>query len=310
MILIGSKALWLLGHHDREPADVDIIGTDQEYRDIIKLFKNIMILVKIRPQHDGRKFHVQTPSFNYEFEVAWPGSTAEQVRDFVLADPETQVINTYSVPSLDFLYALKLSHRYRKNSKHFLKTMADIRLMRRLGAKLRPEHEEILRLREEEIAALHPKLNVSKKEFFVPAGSVKYVYDHDTLHEAMKHLEKPAYNYFKPLVAEVMTDRRLFERLPLKTRCYAVLEEAYVLALERSQIPYGDSVDPFDSFKIALEKVCTSITSGWFREFAWEHYEEILAMYDSTYVERFKQKIAEGVVKKLDGLLAPVGDAA
>jgi hypothetical protein len=27
-------------------------------------------------------------------------------------------------------------------------------------------------------------------------------------------------------------------------------------------------------------KVCTSITSGWFREFAWENHDEVADMFD------------------------------
>jgi len=46
-------------------------------------------------------------------------------------------------------------------------------------------------------------------------------------------------------------------------------------------------------FEMALMKVCTSITSGWFREYAWENYQKVLDLYDSLgeddYVKRFEQ---------------------
>jgi hypothetical protein len=51
------------------------------------------------------------------------------------------------------------------------------------------------------------------------------------------------------------------------------------------------------SFMMALQKVCTSITSGWWRSFAWEHYWDAVKQYDNTYVERFKQGITTGQVK-------------
>ncbi len=83
------------------------------------------------------------------------------------------------------------------------------------------------------------------------------------------------------------------------TRLYGVLEEAYVLALERSQIPFAGKVTPRQSFDIAIEKVCTSITSGWFREFAWENYDKVVELYRDDYVEKFKAGVDKGIVKKL-----------
>jgi hypothetical protein len=38
-------------------------------------------------------------------------------------------------------------------------------------------------------------------------------------------------------------------------------------------------------------KVCTSITSGWFREFAWENYDNVLDLYNDKYVEIFFNKV-------------------
>ena len=101
--------------------------------------------------------------------------------------------------------------------------------------------------------------------------------------------EFPAYEYFKEDKSEVFCDKDLFFRLDEQTQLYAILEESYVLALERSQIPFKDKVDPKKSFDISLMKICTSITSGWFREFAWENYHKIQSLYDKTYVQRFWQ---------------------
>ena len=44
---------------------------------------------------------------------------------------------------------------------------------------------------------------------------------------------------------------------------------------------------------MALMKVCTSITSGWFREYAWENYDKVLDLYnelgEDDYVQRFQR---------------------
>jgi len=139
-------------------------------------------------------------------------------------------------------------------------------------------------------------LNVKKQDFF-NKDDIDYVYDHDSIHWAIKHMNRPAYEFFKADAAEVMCSRDLFEAQPENVKLNAVLEEAYVLALERSQIPFQGEITPERSFKVALMKVCTSITSGWFREFAWENYYQVLARYSDDYVDRFWTGVQSGVVK-------------
>ena len=113
----------------------------------------------------------------------------------------------------------------------------------------------------------------------------------------MKYLEKPAYLYYARDGHEVLSDKQKWIACSEELKLQGVLEETYVLALERSQIPYGDNVLPFDSFKIALEKVCTSITSGWFRAYAYENYDRAMQAYDPKYVEKFNQALEDGIVK-------------
>ncbi len=115
----------------------------------------------------------------------------------------------------------------------------------------------------------------------------------------MQTLNKPAYEFFKRPGSEVMCDRSLFDSSPEKVKLAAVLEESQVLALERSQIPFKNKWSPEKSFIFALQKVCTSITSGWFREYAWRNYDNVLKMYDPNYVNRFWEAVKNGIVKKL-----------
>lgn len=88
-----------------------------------------------------------------------------------------------------------------------------------------------------------------------------------------------------------MTSKELFFAASERVRLCGVYEETCVLALERSQIPYDFKPDARWSFEMALMKVCTSITSGWFREYAWENYDKVLDLYDemgeNNYIERF-----------------------
>ena len=77
-----------------------------------------------------------------------------------------------------------------------------------------------------------------------------------------------------------------------------MLEETQVLALERSQVLF-ENVEPKKSFDMALNKVCSSITSGWFREYAWENYKNVQKLYEADYVERFWKDVEIGLVKPL-----------
>jgi hypothetical protein len=299
MIVIGSKALLVQGiQTGRKSFDIDVIGEYDEIVDYAKKYHgNIRACY---PIDDGKKLVVKTDRTIIEGELTWEGSSAEALRDLILADEKTIYARDtvgHKFASLDVLYLLKMSHRYKKNSPHFLKTMRDIQLMRKHGATIRPEHEAFYKQRmKDTYTYAHPKLDQTKKDFFNGDG-VTYVYDHDSIHEAVKHLIKPAYTFYKPDESEVNCSREMFDAAPKIIRLYGGLEETYVLALERSQIPFGDLWSPKKSFDMALMKVCTSITSGWFREFCWEHYDEIQSLYDPEYVEKFWAKAMAGEVK-------------
>lgn len=195
------------------------------------------------------------------------------------------------------LYLLKMSHRYKKNTPHFLKTMEDIHTLRAYGAEIQDQDLYEARM-EATYGYKHPNLKRTKAEFF-RSDSVDYVYDHDSIHEAVAHLDKPMYQYYAVDREQVLSSQEKFKALSLTQQMYGVLEEAYVLALERSLIPYP-GVDPDEAFLFALEKVCTSITSGWFREFAWENYYDIVELHKSSnanYLNSFWDGVANGIVK-------------
>ena len=317
MLLVGSQAM---KHHFpdyREPKDTDYICTFEEFQKWVKARKEVEgDIVRCVPL-SGDKFHVRTKDgWNYEFEIAWPGSSGYSLLEMFDA------VDKYEVCSKEWLYALKMSHRYLKNNPHFLKTMQDIHFLR---SELIPAVQNTVvnnpwfRQREEETYTYkHPKLDVSKGEFFT--DDVPYIYDHDTIHLTQALMGKtvsipcpdgiegccvyhcqytptPAYSFYMQDGAQVMTDKEKFFSVSEKVRLYGVYEESCVLALERSQIPYGLGKEggptPRRSFLYALEKVCTSITSGWFREYAWENYEKVVALYESlgenNYIERFQK---------------------
>ena len=72
-----------------------------------------------------------------------------------------------------------------------------------------------------------------------------------------------------------------------------------------AQIPFDFEPDPRYSFELALSKVCTSITSGYFREFCWENYDKIVELYEvyggDKYVDKVKLEIDNGTIKSFTG---------
>ena len=290
MVYVGSIAL---AHYFPEikPKDADYILTYDAFDKMCKDMKDT--IESCRPIADN-KFVVRTKEYKgksqiCEFEIAWPGSTAEE---FLKLCPEGSTI-----PPLPLLYALKMSHRYLKNSPHFRKTMKDIKLMRtKVGPGINLEYYDWFLKREKETYSYnHPALNVSKDTFFKDESF--YQYDHDDIQEAVKIGYEPAYKAILSDSAEVKCDRSKFDNLEYYHKLYCALEECYVLALERYLIP-NNGGDPRKAFDIAAMKVCTSITSGWFREWCWEHYQNIIDNYCDGYYHRFIQANADGKIRE------------
>jgi hypothetical protein len=299
MLVIGSFAM---RHHgievDRLSLDIDFISTLEEYN-VYKAQLPAATLIIDTPS----KKVLDTGVIKLEFDIAKEGDS-----NWDLLGELDEGGLTYA--PIFILLLLKESHKYKKDSPHFLKTMKDIKTLRKSELSSIPESPNFnwyswYDKREKETYTNHlPKLNQSKDNFFDTDGVV-YTYDHDSIHKAIKIHEKPAYEHFKPEDKDVWCSRELWEDCSNLIKLSAVLEESGVLALERSLIPhgFGDRDHQREVFKYALQKVCTSITSGWFREFSYEHYEEVMELYDEFYydfVERFSRGLKEGVVIKLE----------
>lgn len=301
LAIIGSAPLIQAGILSREPRDCDLLG---DYDELVAFLKSVGAR-NITPIAEGKKIVARNATTIFECEIAWEGSSAEELLKLILSDPieSYSQIGTHKVrnANLNLLYALKMTHRFKKNSPHFLKTMRDIQTMRMHGAIIAPEHQAFYSRRYKETMDYnHPKLNQSKKDFFT--DDVPYQYDHDSIHRAVALYHKPAYEFYKPDDNEVLCSKDMFFAQREDIRLAGVYEEACVLALERSQIPYPNT-DPKASFDMALMKVCTSITSGWFREYGWENYDKVQEFYrvytkmGLNYTKLFEDGLAAGIVK-------------
>ncbi len=70
------------------------------------------------------------------------------------------------------------------------------------------------------------------------------------------------------------------------------MEECYTIALERHILPtmHGDKIGLGyqEAFKWALMRVCTNLTSGWFRQYAIDNYYTVLNNYNKEYYKLLK----------------------
>lgn len=300
IVVIGSKALsyYVSGI---KPNDLDLVCSYEEAVEFKKKFRATSFF----PIDSGKSIFMKNAAGDIcEVEIAWEGSRAAKFLEFLEHHPEHKhyrALDGWWVPSLDVLYLLKMSHRFKKNSPHFLKTMRDIQMMRKMGCMIHDDHTEYFKGREKDTYTNNlPKLNVSRAEFFdAEATGVKYEFLHDTVHEAVKHFSKPAYEFFKPDTSEVYCSKDMFFACDEIVRLYSGVEEAMVLAIERSLVPFPGGKTPKDAFEFALQKLATSISSGWYREFIWENYDKIMELYHDDYFELFKDGVEKGVVKRV-----------
>ena len=143
-----------------------------------------------------------------------------------------------------------------------------------------------------------PKLIGVTKDKFFEDKVVKY-YVHDNIHRSIAHNPgHPKYELMQHNTNLVECDEELWNKMSYEDKVMCVLEEAYTIALERKIIPImkgqaGIIVSNFDAFKWALMRICTTLCSGWFRQYSIDNYFIILNQYDPEYVDKFEANIGK-----------------
>lgn len=308
MILIGSRALALRapGALHRAPVDFDWCCTKEEFDTWMETSSAKVSPTKVYELPEFHKWIVEG-STNCEFEINVPGTSTEMLMDIVEGDPESIETPFGKVPSLDLLFTIKDSHKFKKfetprGCANFYKTAIDWYIMKKMGAKVREEYKAFHALREQESCPHKlPKLNMSKMDFFdSDQNGVVQTYVHDDIHVAIALNDRPAYTYYMKDGSEVLTDKNKFFSVPESTRLAGTIEEALTLALERSLIAHPGVWTPDYAFKFALAKVCTTITGGYFRAYSFEHVFEALQQYPRDYYQRFQKAVADGTVRRIE----------
>ena len=141
---------------------------------------------------------------------------------------------------------------------------------------------ERIRLTKEAYPQGNPNLNQSNEMFF--DDPVEKVYDHDFLHELYAYEDRPMFEKLKHKGEEgqAWCAKDLWQQLSQLQKLQCVAEESYVIATERFMVPNGWNYPTKKAFYFALKKVCTTLTSGWFRDFAIDNFPQVFELFDAS----------------------------
>ena len=303
MLVVGSKSLC---HHfeslDRTPKDTDIIGYKSDLKNLIdklmprKVREGDGIYTLIDVENKDDFFNTN----NVEFLIADNSKSLKMYMEYEKSGDDIK----YASPEV--LYSLKKSHIHFPI--HFNKHIADYTFLNHHFKEI-DNLKEITKINyketEDRLGKLKtPSLNKKVRDFFAQSNDyVKSYFIHDDIHKAVAHLDKPLYLYMQRDIDIAKCDRDLWEEFPYENKCKCVLEEAYVIALERKILPiiFGGSkwTSSEDALDWSLMRICTNLCSGWFREFATNNYFEIRNYINKSYVEDFLEKYNNGEICRI-----------
>jgi hypothetical protein len=215
------------------------------------------------------------------------------IEQYVTADHTTELNDeVLYVPPLWVLAAIKRSHLHRsegfgKHITHYHKylhkyTKVQHSIQYPLGTNIsalcQSFMQERRKLTEIEYPQRYPKLDVTVDEFFDDAVPKRF--NHDYLHELVQYNSSPMYRAMQRDSSKAMCHEDLWLGFTHQQKLQCVAEEVQVIALERFIIPSKGKFMLGLAYNKALEKVCTTLCSSWFREFAIDNYPELLDMLD------------------------------
>lgn len=269
MLLIGSRALairdstFTLG----DDKDWDIICSEGNKH----LFNNLIRFEWHDPQHlDNEHYQKHSKSTTY---ITLPNK--QEVRVATLEDLS---ILKRSHLWRDYQWDKHITHYHRHLATHF-----PVSTQGKNRCKLRFE------LTKKAYPQGSPSLNKENKDFF---DDVVYkVYDHDYLHEVVAFYDKPLYTKLKRDESKAWCEVDLWQQLSYEDQVKCVAEECYVIATERFLIRNGWKYPYKRAYYNAVKKVCTTLTSGWFRDFAIDNFPEVFKTFESERFVYIKEKL-------------------
>ncbi len=140
----------------------------------------------------------------------------------------------------------------------------------------------------------HPSLKKSVDEFF--DDYVEKKYNHDYLHELVAYEFKPLYTRLQRDSSSAWCERELWDKFTDLEKIMCVAEETQVIAIERFLVPKDWNYSVKHAYLRALDKVCTTLCSGWFRDFAIDYYPEVMELCDTMKFENIRKELENGTI--------------
>lgn len=277
-VLTGSQALqFWQGKDFSDKSDYDIICSEEDLNSIGLSFNGKDQILK-----DGVEY-ISDKLLNNE-----------RMSGYYSAYIKLRKTDTYvKVMDTTGLYICKRSHLHRPIK--FARHIMQFQEIRALNPYLNDLDREVLinrtKLTKEKFGDRTPKLNKTNDEFFDDFVSKYYI--HDELHEIMAFGDQPVYEKLKHNPDLATCEKSLWLKLTYEEKNNCVTEEARVIALERFIIPkliLGQAhMPPTFAFDKSLEKICTTLTSGYFRDWAIDHWSQI-RNNQGDYLKIFENK--------------------
>jgi hypothetical protein len=299
MIIVGSKALkFHFPKLKREVKDIDIIG----YSDDVNTLCDLLSPTEIKKgKHTVLLKNItnKTDTFNTNNVEVLLADDSVSLRRYMHYDD----VSLFASPEV--LFSLKKSHinfpiKFEKHIEDysFLYNHFD-------GVDFLYDITEInFKETEDRFGKLKtPSLNKTVKEFFGQSkGYVESYFIHDDIHRVMAHYDKPLYEMMRVDKNLAKCEKDMWNLFTFEDKCKCVLEEAYVISLERKIIPMlfggGRGYTSEGALDWALMRVCTTLCSGWFRKFATNNYYDIKKLVNKNYVEKFLTEYENGNITR------------
>lgn len=208
-----------------------------------------------------------------------------------------------NVLPLDALYIQKRSHIWQ--SRNFTKNIFQLKeitdKMNTLPSLSNCLLKKRIKLTKEKYGDRVPTLNKTNEDFF--DDTITKYFNHDDLHKTMAHYSEPLYEQLKKDKTLAKCEKDLWTNLSHHDKIRCVQEECYVIALERFVIPNVikklNFPPPQITFMKALEKVCTNLCSGWFRDFAIDNFWNIKQTYNPEFYNIFFKDLHNGILQRI-----------
>jgi hypothetical protein len=275
-LLIGSRALnfWFPDHKIKESTDWDIIS-DKPFEDI--------------PEGVNYEWHDPDILLNSELEnYTWSTRFVEfKGQRIYVVTPVGLAFVKRSHLWRDLGFDKHITHwnkHLQPLAQSYLQTVtSDDYLQRRTTATMQMFQQG------------HPKLNQTVEKFFDDAVTKKY--SHDWLHELYAHHDKPLYTRLQTNPELAWCEKDKWDSFSFDDKIKCVQEEAYVIATERFLVPSGWDYPERLAYFNAVKKICTTLCSGWFRDFAIDNHQLICSSFDAQKVKSVVEYIQRNELK-------------